>query len=772
MYTVTAPLHPDKQKKPVYQRSAPEIARNIKERYIEPAVEAEKERRKPLSKGQMMAQTIIGETKAHLTTQPWRRGAYQLLGTIDENKTYYIPEYLQPKGTPGYTPSYKVVSGKEFKGILRNQIKSGEKSYVEYMKNVRNLRTEVSEFPAGTTFTPTKTGFQPIVPEREKLRWGEQAYKQAESLPPGIQQISKISLGGWSSIWALSKPIADIFGEGKKFEQATSWFISKGFHQPLWGLGKGNIKQDYEKLEKAGRFGVHYPSLFDVAFERVGWSPKGSTKFLMKRPLFVAGGIGGELLQGVALTLPSEKIIQYSTKGVKGVITQLPKGIGKLNLSFPKFITKFGETTVLKNMYRWGAKGWKKGLQLVPGTHAPQRAITELGEEIFKKVPYASIKKVWLSPTSYEKAKLTLAKLLSKGGLDISFPTTKMVEGGKSVMGIVSHESYKLKGIWRKSLIETYWSAKFSQPIFKGTRLYWKGATSKLGGFSRKIGEKVWTGDTKILITKGTGKVPEKGKIPVSFLKTVNVEDTATIVWKDIDLKLKTPISIGKKTFVTTELKDVFIQPGTYSYGFKGKTGSTLIGLQSELPKKWLKRGTTRGIPGLLSIGELGETKTIYHPISTGTRGFGKRIPGTLTIPVITTVPLHPVGYGLSKISIGLLQQKTLPAQTQDRMSALGLSPIVLPLTTQLEKTSDLTLTATIGLTTQKQKQGLKDIVITKPTKPVFSSLPSMPKIPMIYLPQLAAYGRGRMFWDEELYGKKYKFRMFKLPSPLKGLKL
>jgi len=286
-----------------------------------------------------------------------------------------------------------------------------------------------------------------------------------------------------------------------------------------------------------------------------------------------------------------------------------------------------------------------------------------------------------MTPGQYTYAKQELARLLGKKGIDVGFPTARTVEGGKRVIGTMTYEKYGLKGILKPRLYRTGFYGEYSKPIFQATKDYWQpGLKSIYRGFTRRIGERTWVGDTRILTTKATGFIPSKGKIPIRFPWTE--KQFVDITVKDITqpiVRTKIYTYIPRTTYFGKGMKDIFMKPGKLITAFRGKPQETLVGFVKPLPKKWIQKISTRKIPGLLSVGELAPPKTIYRPISTGITRTGM-IPGAITIPSGFFIsPVTPLAYAYFGTTIGSLtktRQKieriTVPSTIQKRKATVN----------------------------------------------------------------------------------------------------
>jgi len=258
--------------------------------------------------------------------------------------------------------------------------------------------TMAGELPPGQMGPPAPVqGYQFTVPEEKRLEWAKYQVGRTSKLPPVIREVAQFGQGLVSSGLSLGAPVADVLGFRKEYDVGASIAMSQGVSpfdrtESVRGI-VGGIE--------AGKYGIHYPSTLDVALEPVGWSPKGTTKFLGEHPAFTAGGVGGEVAQFV---VGGEVIKAASKAAVAGARVVIPRALGtygriapavvkKVGPSITSKIGRFGETTIGKNI-RLFSKGYvpaTKGTEKLVGSASSKvvRGATTLTDisRTFKQVP-------------------------------------------------------------------------------------------------------------------------------------------------------------------------------------------------------------------------------------------------------------------------------------------------------------------------------------------------------------------------------------------------
>jgi len=563
----------------------------------------------------------------------------------------------------------------------------------KYLQAQKRFREDIGGFPKGTAFVRTKEGYEARIPEKARLEWIKHHLKETEKLPSGIQQLGEVQTIGTSTVMGVSRIPSDVLGKGAEFEKGSVVFKAARGHWGLIGFAYTWAVGDYEKRlvegAKKARWGIHYPSALDVAFEPVGLAPKGTTELLGKYPVgTVVGGVAGETAIAIALST-----------ALKPVVTKAKAGYAVLR----------------------GKRGMVRGLRLAPGGYKPVRATTEFGEEIFKRVPYKKLERVWMTPAQAARAKQTLIRLTTKKGVDISFPTVKTVEGGRQVLGIIQREGWKLKGIIKPRLVHEYYGLRYGRQITAYGKIFKGIKTVKLATDVKQYGG---------LVDVGRAKIPM-------------LESEA----RGMRVYSKTGEFLG------------FKQPALLQYPLAKKTIS-------------------RRIPGFLAVGELESPKVIFRSIPSSAKKLGM-IPGAITIPSVA--PKFSLAYGFRPLT-GVLpihklktERITIPAIKKERAFAH------LPVTKVATATITTPITIDKVITAQLQRVDFKpllkyDYKRTTISKPRIAPY-VMPKVivsPFLF-PHGKLYGRGRLFYGDEWWQKRYKFRKFYVPTLgklLKGVKI
>lgn len=260
----------------------------------------------------------------------------------------------------------------------------------------------------------------------------------------------------------------------------------------------------------------HYLSPLDIAFEPLGWSPKGSAKLIGERPIGMAGGIWGETLQLASFHYGVKGITAGIKIGTKGVVKYIPKAVGKIKtitgVSRPVFesqaklleggfkvvgkpqtvltktfgvTTKVGETQFWKNIY-----GWSTG-KLIKVKTLPMVSRTFLGESRtgVQEGPYTVFGKVTkyrgLGKTEWVYPKVAEQYQIGKHISHIHKVTTTTPGVGERIQIFSSEIIGKPKGhLWWKRATTQYASIKEMERL--GVRFKpIGGAVSEYGGWVR-----------------------------------------------------------------------------------------------------------------------------------------------------------------------------------------------------------------------------------------------------------------------------------------------
>jgi hypothetical protein len=232
--------------------------------------------------------------------------------------------------------------------------------------------------PQGYTFTE---------PQKSPLEWARYQAEQSKKLPLGLREISMFGQGLQSSLYSVVSPVAGVVGKQQEFDVMTS--IAMSGSQP-W-----RQREYLSGSLQASSQGVHYPSTFDFALEPLGFSPKGTTDFLLENPAFAAGGVGGEVAQGIVAGQAFRVVGRASKAGIKYV---LPKTTSRLSRIAPRTIQRLSETRIGKNVGSFikGNEPVSIGTERVVSSGSAKTidgatTITRIGRE-FKVVP----KRSWL----------------------------------------------------------------------------------------------------------------------------------------------------------------------------------------------------------------------------------------------------------------------------------------------------------------------------------------------------------------------------------------
>lgn len=440
---------------------------------------------------------------------------------------------IDPFGTYEY-------KGKTYPGAVL--LSSLQREYRDIGKKTYDL----DKYPTGTTFKKSKDDtYDVIIPETAKHLRTEKELKEINELPIGLREISRTGYFALQSMYSMTKPISNIFGLGEQHDVFSNIAISFSTHPFQF---KKSIKSTIKGYE-AGRYGVHHVSLFDYAFEPIGWSPKGSTAILTKYPVTstVGGGLG-EIAQGVAVSGLISGIGKTIIKpGIKAGVRSGEKVLTKFINVFPdekiisSGIKKIGETSFGKNIYRWGLKGYEPALRLtsqgavkssetlIKGTQAETRVISrKLIEGGGKR-----IERVFLSPKQASWASKQISKKLGTR-MDIVFPKA-------SDIATSYYKTTRLKGLFTKRLVTsekafyTTWKKTISGQMDDVFSRSFVLAGKKQGtGFVReKIGSQLYKqSDEAIQSSYITPLKPYKARFKIGDI--VDIEKTSKAGIEDI----------------------------------------------------------------------------------------------------------------------------------------------------------------------------------------------------------------------------------------------
>jgi len=581
-----------------------------------------------------------------------------------------------------------------------------------------------------------------VVAPDTSLDFTKRSFKKidyAYKINPVLGGVAEFGFGALSSFAALGKPVAQVF-------------------EP--------------KISN-----IHYVSPMDVVFEPIGWSPKGSTDILKKRPVFSLGGVGSEFLQGVAISKAVGYTGKITSKSIKGITKTIPKAYSKMGKTFPKvfgtvtteygekvgsrtgvFISKVGKTKVGKNVYNWAVKGYKPAKTFV---YKSGKLGEKLGfrKQSFKYVLDKSKVREFLPESSFQKLK---NKLASSNKINIGFPSSKTddiifaAEGGvfkKSVKG--GFKGYKLT---KTEVLDIGKIVPIKDKTYnrlgRGS-LYWeKEAAEKMG----------------VNYTGQILPVKDFGELPLSDIS------------KQFRIKAQMYSEGYGYKFTTLESGKQIID---FTTGFGGS------GISPPMPKSWInkaKYGLVKSKEATASL--IRKNKTIFK---TPSKFQSLSIKPSIKMPAqFSTKGLTPLIYTSSKIGM-----KTISAQKLQYKSELQ-TPIIsvhsegkriykTPSIKQRIKSKQMEDVLKIPIMKQAQGTMLKTDVITSKVTSERTAPAKTIKIPdstntfsksintkigmPLLIPPMPDMGFGIKGYDFKSYKSKYRFRKFEIPK-LGGVKL
>lgn len=332
------------------------------------------------------------------------------------------------------------------------------------VQNKQQMLHEVQQYPKGTRFHETNTGYQINIPKDVVLNRPKTEAQRFESYPPVIKEVSRSGYFITQGMFAGAKPIFNFFGKGEQFDKYTSIGISVGT-APFQREKQGRFV--LESLKKS-RYGVHYVSPTDYVFEPIGWSPKGSTQILKKYPVeSTVGGIGAEYAQGVGLGKASSLLVKTGGKGARYIIKKSIRFADDIPIqsylkspTLTKGVTQIGgfverKTNIPSNLYKW-TKGYKPGKTLVKVSLPSQ---TKKGFTIVKRkfvsdknIPFWK-RRQFLSPDNYATYQSKIAQSGQKTIIDVNRVTSGVGEKGTITEKTVIKRS---KIPFRSTIYENY----------------------------------------------------------------------------------------------------------------------------------------------------------------------------------------------------------------------------------------------------------------------------------------------------------------------------
>ena len=629
---------------------------------------------------------------------------------------------------------------------------------------------EIKGFPTGTTFTRTNGAFNVNIPESAQLEWSEHFLGETQELPPVASEVSRFGFGLVSSMASVVKPVAGLFGLEKEFGMAMTLGTSTAIHpyDPT-----GTVKGFATGLTKT-RYGIHYVSPMDIAFEPIGWSPKGSSELARSDPWFLAGGIGGEIAQTIAITAAMRPV----GKGIRWaggrVVTSPPvkKGISKVFDIGERATAKIGQTSpylqrhlrypikqlVTTSPKRFGLKGAMVSTAELTGTRLSGRIgyglqrfgertgfskyIGISGEAVYTKPLFAS-KDIWVHAGS--KTYQNLLKGMTKGAGALAFDpisrqlvlTAKKLSLSKPI-GFLGRKIKATKDIFGVGY--SYVDEPIRYPILRSD--VWR------------TGGRVLTPDEVFL---GKGYTPQwlSSKLGGTGRMGTNLGKVQ-------------PFYKGN---IITKLDD--ITRGFHTGGFAERISMT------------------RGEQQLLRFLEAAEP--VYKPVSKIMPAeLFKRFPKTIMIPtrsfskVFTPGVFSAAAVGLAKSGSAIFRTltKDIPKKRislksdfqigilksgfdfglrysirKDVAPALRFGSITTPILSQFFKTGqqlkqDVTY-----------KQSMKQLSILESASLQRSTTRAKTGFPLPIFPKIPLYGRGKKFYDKEYWRKRFLYREFFVPT-------
>lgn len=642
-----------------------------------------------------------------------------------------------------------IYQGQQISGVHAIEIIS------QQISERKQLVSDIERYPKGTTFTPTKTGGYTVnIPESERLKWARYHLKETEKLPPVLQQLGEAKFFFQTSTLSLAAPLTRLFG-GKAGEQGAI-------------LG---VTHDVTKLRGMSEFApTHFPSLMDVAFEPIGWSPEGSTELIKQYPVgAILGGGAAEIAQGIAFTkaggLLKTKVV---VPGTKKVISKLPGLYGKFTTAFPeeKIISpiakklytpwvKIGTGTQKladfgSRLYKWGARGYDFSKQLSRKTVVPKtvQEISELGIKTTSKTTvYRSTLKtqrVLLSPLEKSFAEKEIAQKIASG---YKWSFGRLVKK-ETILNIFPTD---------RPLLESMQLVKLVTPDEKLVNTLDDIARTALGTPKGKMGK--WVTYPK------TGVQPSIDEAIGVFRGQVTPEGE---ILGDI-------LGIAK-------LKRKLI----WERGFKELQITSLGKYQTELPKTWIVRYRPPFLQNTIAQLKLVEQKIVsgvkptsiirgktgLDVVTVPARGFGAEL-GTALIsrPLITQLP----DYKRKPDVVTVTDRKQIPLKIVLPESIQGRKPDGIQVPDIDRDIVPVKIPVTETVPAQDIVQILSprlDIVtmVAPPTKvvpprPVHMFTPKPPIVPF-WLPEPKLSGRGTRGMDWRGRKSVYKFRKAKVGTP------
>jgi len=602
---------------------------------------------------------------------------------------------------------------------------------------------EKGQYPEGTKFVPRGDGgYDVIIPSETQLQLSKHVRGKIQKLPPVIGQMASFGHGIADTSYSLAKPLFDLFGFSEEYKVGMSAAMASALH-PLDVKG---TRSEFAEIYPKTRYGIHHPSYIDVAFEPLGLSPKGSTSFLFGDPFYAMGGLAGEAAQFVAFTEAGKgvKFVAGTTTkaGVRTGARYIPKVYGKFTRVFPEErllstgARRITQTGFMRNLYNWGARGYKPVARLAPAGTSKSLETLIHGEQATTRIVKRKIfegggqrlERMFLSPKEYARA---TSKLQEKVGttMILGFPRT----ADDVASAYLKHTS--VKGMFRPRLVTSEKAVYtfMKRPVVASSDDFLNkgllGAKKSEGGFFRAgpVDDVLKSFDDFGEMSYWTRMKPYEARYLIDDI--IDVEKTARFGIDDVydvgrgGYQMKKIASVGmlyEKKLVRPQVP-ILGSRSTKMKFFEKLQKSGLVSIQSpDTPMSaWAKQaskarggwwrkhmgffGDVRGSQVLVPQLEYGVTSV--KP--TGTRALGKlglisQLQATQVPMTIPVTSLSRVGYGASRVFNRPLMSFFSPDMIQESRSDLGFK-------------SELMQEALLGLkqrTKQRRKTDFLDDVI------------------------------------------------------------
>jgi len=591
---------------------------------------------------------------------------------------------------------------------------------------------QARDVPKGTEIIK-KAGVYTFKPRDTSLEWSKGEIAKIKALKVEARKHTKRQ---------FEDPLAGITGAVQHVGAEVAMF---GFTaiSSFAALGKPVAEVTLKKLGYKTK-PVHYISAFDIPFEPIGWSPKGSVELLKQTgPTGWAGMAAGETLQVAAITQVLKPVTTVAKVGVKAGIKKIPSVYGKFTKVFPeeKLVSgigkKIGATPVGRTAYRWGAKGYRKGLELTSAgvkttSKMTAKATSEL-RKVSQKTIYGrgAVKKVWLSPAKFAEAEKKLAAKLASGKVVERGYWSRLRAGVGEVGELAERTKYKLTGIGRR-LVKKYgyvrqtWKVgKEVSPLYKTYKIGTKKGIERyaLEGAKEPIVSRGWYKAVKEMYTKGYTRV-----IP-----------TETGFVLDVSKGFGAPGVRPMAKHWITRYRPPFLK------NIQAQTSIALEQLKTKVSKPVLLGGRGKLITDLSTVTI---PRSMYKPLyETGLE--------ISTLPFVKTLTATKKKYELKPELMTLQRTRRSPAF---KKAAISLQDVFTVPSTKMDRMLDFKLdlrTVTVPDVVQKQLYKMDVTTVARPRPSVLLTAPVLR--PPLFFPRIGLGGRGRLFGDPEtLLRKRY----------------